>query len=248
MATAGGADRGAIRRPPGSREFVDQVLAELLESRYSPQGWVRFWGQSFRESLAQASGHTRAAVELSAGATLLWCAGHRRAATLTWTLGITHLGLLGGGDRSLGWPNRLTLLRANLPALVRRGAPLLAPLALATDYLDGALARKGGETAFGAYADGLADLTFWLWFLIENEPSTPLRLLSGALWAGPAVAVTGAYFKSGRSVDYPRSRAFRALSVGCQMLVAARAIHRSWAARRTARAPRTTSSQLATGG
>jgi phosphatidylglycerophosphate synthase len=139
----------------------------------------------------------------------------------------THLGLLGSGQDRLGWPNRLSLLRANLPALNRPPAPATAVLALATDWADGWLARHGGETDFGGYADPLADIVFWVWYLHHHEPSRILRVLGTALWLAPAVAVTAAYFIRGRTIDVPRPMAGRNLSVGLQVLVAARALHRA---------------------
>jgi CDP-alcohol phosphatidyltransferase len=71
-------------------------------------------------------------------------------------LAVTHLGLLGEGNRSLGIANGLSLVRANLPP--RRWA---APVALVSDFVDGAFARGLKPTAFGSYADPLADLSFW---------------------------------------------------------------------------------------
>ncbi|MGH9069627.1 MAG: CDP-alcohol phosphatidyltransferase family protein [Acidimicrobiales bacterium] len=224
------AQRPPIRRPDSSRAFVDQALAELALSRFSPIGLGRFlWRNSVRSG-EQALAHPRGYLELTLMGLGLAALGHRLAAVLTWSLGITHLGLLGEDDIALGWPNRLSLLRANLPALVAADAPILSPLALATDYLDGRLARRGHETAFGAYADGLADIIFWSWFLEHNEPSALLRAVALSLWVGPATLIAVAYFKGGRSRDYPRPRAFRVLSVSCQLLVGARAINRRRAA------------------
>jgi phosphatidylglycerophosphate synthase len=151
----------------------------------------------------------------------------------------THLGLLGSAQDHLGWPNRLSLLRANLPALNRPPAPWTALLALATDWADGWLARNADETDFGIYADPLADVVFWVWYLHHHEPSRILRRLGTALWLTPAMAVTAAYFVRGRTIDVPRPMAGRNLSVGLQVLVAARAIHRACSNRslRTGRKP-----------
>ena len=223
--------RPPIHRPLSSRSFVDQALSELVQSRWSAGGWARFLWRSSVRSAEQAAAHPRAFSELTLLGVLLACAGHRRAALLTWVMGITHLGLLGEQDRFLGWPNRLSLLRANLPALLPERFPLQAPVALATDFFDGFLARRGSETAFGAYADGLADITFWTWFVSKREPSLSLRAVALGLWGLPAAVITFAYFKGGRSLDYPRPAAFRYLSVGCQLLVAARALARNWGER-----------------
>ena len=223
--------RPRIHRPLSSRAFVDQALSELVHSRWSAGGWARFLWRSSVRSAEQAAAHPRASSELTFLGVLLAFAGHRRAALLTWLMGITHLGLLGEQDRFLGWPNRLSLLRANLPALLPDRSRLQAPVALATDFVDGFLARRGSETAFGAYADGLADITFWTWFVSKREPSLSLRAVALALWGLPPAVITFAYFKGGRSLDYPRPAAFRYLSVGCQLLVAARALARNWGER-----------------
>src|SRR5262249_56723305 len=90
--------------------------------------------------------------------------------TASWSLAMTHLGLLGARAGSIGPANALTMLRANLPA--RRWGPALA---VATDVADGWLARRTAPTAFGAYADPLADLTVWTRPVSAPAPSFPLR-------------------------------------------------------------------------
>lgn len=146
---------------------------------------------------------------------------------MTWSLTITHLGLLGEENTTLGWPNRLSLLRANLPALGDRHPSVAALLALGSDFLDGRLARsRGKETGFGAFADGLADVVFWSWFVLRVEPSPAVRALALGLWVAPPVVITAAYFKEGRTIDFPRPQAFRLVSVGCQLMVGARAVRR----------------------
>jgi phosphatidylglycerophosphate synthase len=142
-------------------------------------------------------------------------------------MAMAHLGLLDSAHDRLGWPNRLSLLRANLPALNRPPAPWTALLALATDWADGRLARNANETDFGAYADPLADVVFWVWYLHHHEPSRILRRVGTTLWLAPAVGVTAAYVVRGRTIDVPRPIAGRNVSVGLQVLVAARAIHRA---------------------
>lgn len=217
--------RGPMPRSETSRAASDRLLAELASSHYSPAGWVRFLGHSFQRSREQVAVHRRAALEVTAASTVLAAGGHRVAASLTWCLAMTHLGLLGEGDLPLGWPNRLTLLRANLPAVAARNPALGALAALGTDFLDGRLARRGNRsTGFGAFADGLADSIFWSWFLMRFEPSAAFRALGLALWAGPPAAIIAAYLKEGRTVDFPRPQAFRVLSVGCQLLIGSRAI------------------------
>lgn len=150
----------------------------------------------------------------------LWVAG-------SWLMSWTHLGLLREGGGGLGWSNAVTLLRANLPVWGRVLGPWAAVPALAGDLLDGRLARARGEvSAFGAYADPLADVAFWIWYAGRYEPSRPVRVGAALLWAAPALGVTAYYFVAGRSVEVPRLRAVRYLSAGFQLLLAARAAGR----------------------
>jgi phosphatidylglycerophosphate synthase len=100
-------------------------------------------------------------------------------------------------------------------------------MALLTDWTDGWLARRGNETDFGAYADPLADIVFWVWYVRHHEPSRALRLLCMAVWVGPAIALTAAYFIRGRALDVPRPVSGRNFSVGLQLLVTTRALRRS---------------------
>ncbi|MDA8329630.1 MAG: CDP-alcohol phosphatidyltransferase family protein [Candidatus Dormibacteraeota bacterium] len=216
--------RPAIQRPESSRAFTDQALGRLRARGFGPAAWAGFLAECSWRSLDQVLAHPRAAVELVGAGAGLAATGHRRAALLTSVMGLTHLGLLGEGDRPLGWANRLTLLRANLPALLPN-SPAAAPIALATDYLDGRVARRVGVTAFGGFADALADLVFWNWFLVAHESSRSLRGLLAAVWVLPAAAITVGYFRLGQAVDYPRPLWFRRASVACQLLIAMRALN-----------------------
>ena len=168
------ATRGAIARSDEGREFVDDVLGELAAHRLSLPAWARFFVRSLLRSVDQVRIRPAAATEVTAIHLLAWRAtGSRRWAFASWLLCITHLGLL--GERStLGWPNRLTLLRELLPALCpdSRWTSLVA---LATDFADGRLARRGNESGFGAFADPLADGVFWSWFALRFEPSRVFR-------------------------------------------------------------------------
>jgi phosphatidylglycerophosphate synthase len=139
--------------------------------------------------------------------------------TASWTMAITHLGLLGRREQSIGPANALTLLRANLP--MGRWFPLVA---IATDVADGWLARRTTSTAFGAYADGLVDVAFWTRQVWTREPSRALRAAATAAWLLPLSAIGAAYFGSGRTIDYPRPVLVRRLMAGLQCLLAARAL------------------------
>ena len=147
--------------------------------------------------------------------------GGRKWALLSWLLSITHLGLL-GERATLGSPNRLALLRALLPAF-GNDSPPIALVALASDFLDGRLARRGGATAFGAFADPIADGVFWSWFALRREPNRWLRWGPLALFASSTAVIALAYFMRGRIIDYPRPIAVRYASAGMQPLFAVRA-------------------------
>ena len=162
-----------------------------------------------------------AAAEVTAVHVLAAAAGSWRWAVGSWILAITHLGLL-GERTTFGWPNRLTLVRALLPAVARdyRWTPLVA---LATDFTDGRLARKCGKSAFGEFADPIADGAFWSWFALRWEPNRWLRWAPLTLFALATGAIATAYFRSGRTIDYPRPVALRYMSAGMQILLTLRA-------------------------
>jgi phosphatidylglycerophosphate synthase len=213
--------RPAIERLPESRAFVDRALAELRGAYWRPGAWAVFLWRCGARSADQARRHPLAAVEVTAlhlaliapsGWSWLWL-------TASWTMAIAHLGLLGPERRSIGPANVLSLVRANLPP--GRWSPLVA---IATDAADGWLARRSRPTAFGAYADGLADVAFWTRQVWAREPSRILRTAAAAAWLLPLAAIGTAYFTAGRTIDYPRPLLVRRLSAGLQFLLAARAL------------------------
>ena len=220
--------RPPVRPPEPARAFVNAALAELANERWSPGAWAHFLTLSGRRSLADARQRPWAMGEgLGLGA-LLWASGHRRAGVLVTSMVVSHLGMLEGPDRGLGWANRLTLVRAMLPALVPDRPVAGAAAALLTDLADGRVARRTHPTAFGAYADSITDLVFWSWFAARHEPDRLCRTACLSVWLAPFLTVTVLYFARGRSVDYPRPFAYRALAVGCQVAVALRAAFREF--------------------
>ncbi len=217
-----GAHRPPIEPPADSRRFTNRALAELRAARWSPAGWGRFLARCGVLSWQQVRLHPRAALEVTALHLALLPMARRAPVTLAtgWLLAITHLGLLGPEARSIGAANGLSLVRAQLPT--GPAAPLLA---MASDLADGSLARRAGATAFGGYADALADVTFWTRFAVRRAHPL-LAGLAVAAWTAPALAITIAYFVHGRAIDYPRPVWVRRLSAGLQCLIAVTALAR----------------------
>ncbi|MBD8057172.1 CDP-alcohol phosphatidyltransferase family protein [Rhodococcus ruber] len=213
---------------PDSRAATNRLLAGLRAGRWRPSAWARFLARACQRSARQAQLRPRAFTE----ATLLHCvllttaprSGRRWIAT-SWALSVTHLGML-GPRRSLGAPNVLTLVRANLPASGRRLGRWVGVVALATDLLDGHLARAtDSTTSFGAAADSLADAAFWTWYSLHQEPRTGLRVAALTVWAAPVVAVTAASMRQGRIIDPPRPAVIRP-AAAMQAIITLRALRR----------------------
>ena len=221
-----GHSRSPVRPPESARAFVDAALAQLAKEGHSPAAWFRFLAASGRRSLSDARQRPWALFEGLGLGTLLIAGGHRRSGLLVGSMVITHLGMLEGPDRGLGWANRLTLFRAALPALAPNRPVEAVSMALLTDLFDGRVARRTRPTAFGAYADSITDLVFWSWFVARHEPDRRWRTACLSIWLAPALAVAVGYFARGRSFDYPRPFAYRALSVACEVAAALRAAHR----------------------
>ena len=210
-----------------SRAATDELLAGLRAGRWRPAAWARFVALSAGRSAHQARRRPRALAEVTVlHAVLALVAGRRRRrwTLVSWLLAASHLGML-ENRQSLGLPNAVTLLRANLAAT---GGPArwLPVAALASDLLDGRLARRmGSETAFGAQADSLADVAFWTWFVLRHEPSRSVRIGALAAWAAPVAVVTIASIGRGQMVDAPRPAVLRP-AAAMQVVVATRAVLR----------------------
>ncbi len=140
---------------------------------------------------------------------------------------VTHLGLL--EDRSsIGPANVVTLVRANLPVVGDVLGPRLGAVALASDVVDGWLARQRGHTRFGAYADALADAAFWTWFATHHERGRWPRVAAYLAWAGPPSVIATMSVVRGRMVELPRPALLRP-AAALQVMLAVRAL---WARRR----------------
>jgi phosphatidylglycerophosphate synthase len=204
---------------------LDGLLGALATQRYRPSAWAGFWGQSLARSADQARKRPAAAAEVTLLHLLTSVAGSPMWAFASWFLCITHLGLL--GERStLGWPNRLTVVRALLPA-VASNSRWTSLLALATDFADGCLARRGHPSAFGAFADPIADGVFWSWYALRWERRPWLRWAPVTLFGAATTAIAFAYFALGRTIDYPRPQAFRYASAAAQIVLAFRSLSNS---------------------
>lgn len=206
MTLTGGAPRGP------SRAASDALLAGLKAGRFRPGAWGRFFMDATRRSVREAAARPRALME----ATLLHAAAgvvaDRRArigVTVAWLLAVSHLGML-ENRRSLGLPNVLTLVRGNLPAVTGRLGRAVVPLALATDLLDGRLARaRQAVTPFGAAADFLADAVVWNSLAYRAGSPRWLRVLSTTAWSAPVLGITVWSIAGGGMRDIPRSRVLR---------------------------------------
>jgi phosphatidylglycerophosphate synthase len=126
----------------------------------------------------------------------------------SWVMAITHLGLL-GPRRSIGWPNAVSLARANLPVTGERLGCCLGLVALASDKVDGTLARRAGSTMFGFYADSVADAVFWTWFGAGSDPNRVMRAAAVAAWVAPVATVGVVSIAKGKMVESPRPAVLR---------------------------------------
>jgi hypothetical protein len=208
-----------------SRAFTDAALADLRAVRWSPTGWARFAGAVAVRSAEQAVAHPRAVGELTALHTAFAVASRGRGRwwlTLSWMMGVTHLGLL-GERRSIGWANAISLTRANLPAFGRPLGRWVGVVAVASDKLDGTLARIGEPTMFGFYADSLADAAFWTWVCARHERSRLVRFVSLVAWVAPVVAVAAASITKGEMAEAPRPAVLRP-AAAMQAVLAVRAV------------------------
>jgi hypothetical protein len=222
----------SARRCSASRAATNELLAELRTGRWRPRAWGRFIGRAAVLSWTAAQHRPRAVAEIAAvhAALAALSRGKRRTSSgywvaISWALSTTHLGLL-ESNRSLGVANIMTLLRANLPAMRPRDGRLCAAAALASDLVDGRLARwRHTATPFGQYADSIADAVFWTWFAFRHETDPRMRLLALGSWTIPAVTVMVTSVAGGRMVDAPRPVVARPAAL-MQIVLTIRALSR----------------------
>ena len=161
--------------------WAREQLALLRDGRYAPGAIARFLAASGRRAREQRAARPATARRMrawiAAGAAA-WIAlslsrrepfaGRTRAFViwwgLTWLMLDWHIGMLeteDGKPRNLGRADACTLVRVWLvPAAAGAPRPWMCALALASDGLDGVLARRDGPTRIGRDLEGLADVAF----------------------------------------------------------------------------------------
>lgn len=207
-----------------SRAATNKLLGELRVQGWRPAAWTRFLAAATGRSVEQASVHWRALGEATVLHGLFLVLGRgsgRRWVATSWVLTGLHLGLL--EERShLGVANTLTLVRGNLPVTGRALGPWLALSAVATDFVDGELARQTGTTTpFGRYADALADAAFWTWITFARDGDRDLKAAVVLNWLVPIAGVTAISVCRGQMVEAPRPRWIRPAAT-LQVLIAVR--------------------------
>ena len=151
-----------------ARELLDTLRAR----RFTPTAWWDFLAESFARAR-----RTRARRPGVVAQSRRWCAAGFAAAlplgpvpaawaAVWWAMIDWHLGMVETADgrpRRLAAADALTLTRLWSAPMVRRhpSVPLVAAV-MATDLLDGPLARRAGPTRFGRDFDGAADAALFL--------------------------------------------------------------------------------------
>jgi phosphatidylglycerophosphate synthase len=239
-----------VRRPEVA-DWVNVELSALSRGLASPAAWFRFLGASFRRW--RLDGRSLPALRRSIRLWLLGCSSaafacqiaarraHPTRQSVTWVLGASlmadwHLGMIpprdNGTPTRLALPNRLTLIRAFLPAAfaglpdshvarrIRRGACVIS---LFTDFLDGVLARRRGAcTHFGVVADPLADGLFWTalaWNAPDRRFGRGLAWLATTRYIAPLAGALAISFGRGRTFDWNRSQFGRGTGAALSMLM-----------------------------
>src|ERR671935_57056 len=165
---------------------IARLRRDLLQAHRQPEAWWRFFAGSW--AVARATARDHPALRHTWQRQALWRAltlpllarvlGSSPAHPAWWTtyvvqladlyvhLGRTRRGASCALRRTFPLATEVTLLRAYAAAALWSGTPrprLALGLGLATDVLDGALARRRGEaTALGALLDGEYDAALWL--------------------------------------------------------------------------------------
>lgn len=243
-------------RTPEVAEWTSAALSRLTADRSEPDAWVRFLGDSLRRwrqdgrELPQLRRSLRSWLLTGSagaiGARLLGTGRWPGRTSWAWLVAASlmadwHLGMIPSPSKPsplrIGLPNRLTLLRALLPAAflglphgprTQRLRAAIAVTALASDFLDGQLAgRSNGRTHFGAVADPLSDAAFWTALTVSADRGASSRVIAGltvlryGVPVGAAVCLT---FIHGRTYDWHHNRFGRWSSAVLTMLLALREV------------------------
>jgi phosphatidylglycerophosphate synthase len=204
-----------------SRALLDRLRAE----GFTAGAWQRFLGDAFRRSrvirarrpeLVRQSRRwggagLAAALPFGARASAEWA--------LWWAMVDWHLGMVEtaeGHARPLAAADALTLARLWAAPVVRRHPePWLVGLGMATDLLDGALARRAGPTRLGRDFDSTADTVFLdsaLRGAVDRHGLDPrlLALERARLVVGTAVTLVS-YFGSSEPAPPQQNRGLAAV-------------------------------------
>lgn len=209
-----------------SRLASNRLLRILAQGHGTPRAITVFVVAAYKRSLEQARLRPWALAEATALHAALWLVARDRAWVLiSWGATITHLGML-EKRRHLGLANALTLVRANLPAVAADSARIVALGALATDFLDGRIARgTDSRTRFGRSADFFADFVVWSWIAVATEPRRGARAVPFIAWGAPIVVSATASIVRGEMRDLPQPRKLRVVAA-TEVLLALRVIFR----------------------
>jgi phosphatidylglycerophosphate synthase len=214
-----------------SRELLDR----LRQERFTGSAWRRFFADGFgrsrliraqRPELARQSRRWGvaglvAAVPFGPGTVAWWA--------LWWAMVDWHLGMVetsAGHERQLSAADALTLGRLWATPIVRRHPePWLVAAGMATDLVDGALARRAGPTRLGRDFDSTADTLFLDAALrgAAERHGLDLRLLElerARLVVGAAVTL-GSYLGASQPAPQQHNRGPAAVLAAAGALLAA---------------------------
>jgi phosphatidylglycerophosphate synthase len=230
--TPSAAQRYSPRPLTEGERWTAEALLELRHGTYRPHAWARFLRGSLERSRATRRSRpvlARQSRRWGAYGALGWLAACRATPDITgielrvlpglawwlvvWQMLDWHLGMAEGGDgrprASLSRADAVSLARfwlvPTVPALARSstGLPILIMIAGATDWLDGALARRDGRTRLGRDLDTTADLAFLTTAALSARAAgriTPLgfRALAGRYAIGTALSLGAAFGRARR--------------------------------------------------
>jgi phosphatidylglycerophosphate synthase len=224
-------DRNLTEGERWSRELLDR----LREERFTAAAWGRFLDDALkrarvvqarrpelvRQSRRWGRAGLAAALPFGARPAFEWACW--------WAMIDWHLGMVeapGGRARELAAADALTFGRLwAAPIVRRRPSPWLVGAGMATDLVDGALARRAGPTRLGRDFDSTADTVFLdaaLRGVVERGGLDPrlLALERGRLLVGTAVTLAS-YFGGSQAAPVQQNRGPAAVLAAAGALLAA---------------------------